>query len=145
MPGRNHTKISAFDDGFSFKAQIWAAVDVMQIADSFREDLHPGLKADLVPVPKDLANRPFNMSDWGGENLRQDVRWNFGMPPVNNANYAWIQHFIQSGEHDTHQVVPKPKRRRRVLKNVGRKLPNEWRMFKHGCRKEEQNYARPRI
>jgi len=34
------------------------------------------------------------MSDWGGEHLRQDVRWKFGMPPVNNANYAWIQHFI---------------------------------------------------
>src|SRR5215212_1561632 len=36
----------------------------------------------------------FNMSEWGGENLRQDVRWKFGMPPVNNANYAWIEHFI---------------------------------------------------
>jgi hypothetical protein len=63
-------------------------------ADSFRADLHPDLKADFVPVWKDLANPPFNMSDWGGENLRQDVRWKFGMPPVNNANYAWIQHFI---------------------------------------------------
>ncbi len=63
-------------------------------AASFRADLHPDLKADLVPVRKDLANPPFNMSDWGGENLRQDVRWKFGMPPVNNANYAWIQHFI---------------------------------------------------
>src|SRR5260221_161270 len=58
-------------------------------ADSFRQDLHPDLKADFI-----LANPPFNMSDWGGENLRQDVRWKFGMPPVNNANYAWIQHFI---------------------------------------------------
>ncbi|MHB8520211.1 MAG: class I SAM-dependent DNA methyltransferase [Limisphaerales bacterium] len=58
-------------------------------ADSFRADLHPDLKADFI-----LANPPFNMSDWGGENLRQDVRWKFGMPPVNNANYAWIQHFI---------------------------------------------------
>jgi type I restriction enzyme M protein len=58
-------------------------------ADSFRSDLHPDLKADFI-----LANPPFNMSDWGGENLRQDVRWKFGMPPVNNANYAWIQHFI---------------------------------------------------
>ena len=58
-------------------------------ADSFRQDLHPDLKADII-----LANPPFNMSDWGGENLRQDVRWKFGMPPVNNANYAWIQHFI---------------------------------------------------
>jgi type I restriction enzyme M protein len=52
------------------------------------------LKADFMPVWKDLANPPFNMSDWGGEKLRQDVRWKFGMPPVNNANYAWIQHFI---------------------------------------------------
>ena len=58
-------------------------------ADSFLADLHPDLKADFI-----LANPPFNMSDWGGENLRQDVRWKFGMPPVNNANYAWIQHFI---------------------------------------------------
>jgi type I restriction enzyme M protein len=58
-------------------------------ADSFRQDLHPDLKADFI-----LANPPFNMSDWGGENLRQDVRWKYGMPPVNNANYAWIQHFI---------------------------------------------------
>jgi type I restriction enzyme M protein len=58
-------------------------------ADSFRADLHPDLKADFI-----LANPPFNMSDWGGETLRQDVRWKFGMPPVNNANYAWIQHFI---------------------------------------------------
>jgi type I restriction enzyme M protein len=58
-------------------------------ADSFRQDLHPDLKADFI-----LANPPFNMSDWGGENLRADVRWKFGMPPVNNANYAWIQHFI---------------------------------------------------
>jgi len=67
---------------------------VLRNADSFRADLHPDLKADLVPVRTDLANPPFNMSDWGGENLRQDVRWKFGMPPVNNANYAWIQHFI---------------------------------------------------
>ena len=46
-------------------------------------------KADLI-----LANPPFNMSDCRGENLRQDVHWKFGMPPVNNANYGWIQHFI---------------------------------------------------
>jgi type I restriction enzyme M protein len=58
-------------------------------ADSFRHDLHPDLKADFI-----LANPPFNMSDWGGENLRQDVRWKYGMPPVNNANFAWIQNFL---------------------------------------------------
>lgn len=58
-------------------------------ADSFRRDLHPNLKADYI-----LANPPFNMKDWGGENLRDDVRWKYGIPPNGNANYAWIQHFI---------------------------------------------------
>ncbi|HEB75326.1 MAG TPA: SAM-dependent DNA methyltransferase [Nitrospirae bacterium] len=60
-----------------------------QNADSFHNDLHKDLKADFI-----LANPPFNMSDWGGERLREDARWKFGIPPANNANYAWIQHFI---------------------------------------------------
>jgi type I restriction enzyme M protein len=60
-----------------------------QSADSFHNDLHKDLRADFI-----LANPPFNMSDWGGERLREDARWKFGIPPVNNANYAWIQHFI---------------------------------------------------
>ena len=58
-------------------------------ADSFHRDLHPDLKADFV-----LANPPFNDSDWGGERLREDKRWKYGVPPVGNANYAWIQHLI---------------------------------------------------
>ena len=58
-------------------------------ADSFHRDLHPDLKADYV-----LANPPFNDSDWGGERLRDDVRWKFGVPPPGNANFAWVQHFI---------------------------------------------------
>jgi type I restriction enzyme M protein len=58
-------------------------------ADSFHNDLHKDLKADFI-----LANPPFNMSDWGGQRLKEDVRWKFGTPPANNANYAWIQHFI---------------------------------------------------
>ncbi|PKO02334.1 MAG: N-6 DNA methylase [Chloroflexi bacterium HGW-Chloroflexi-5] len=58
-------------------------------ADSFHRDLHPDLKADYI-----LANPPFNMSDWGGDRLREDKRWVYGTPPVGNANYAWIQHFI---------------------------------------------------
>jgi type I restriction enzyme M protein len=45
------------------------------------------MKADFI-----LANPPFNVSDWGGERLREDVRWQFGAPPVGNANYAWLQH-----------------------------------------------------
>lgn len=57
--------------------------------DSFHNDLHKDLRADFI-----LANPPFNMSDWGGERLREDSRWKYGIPPVNNANYAWIQHFI---------------------------------------------------
>lgn len=58
-------------------------------ADSFHNDLHKDLKADFI-----LANPPFNMKDWGGERLRDDVRWKFGAPPVGNANYAWVQHMI---------------------------------------------------
>jgi type I restriction enzyme M protein len=58
-------------------------------ADTFRNDLHKDLKADFI-----LANPPFNMSTWGGEGLRDDVRWKFGPPPVRNANYAWIEHMI---------------------------------------------------
>jgi len=58
-------------------------------ADSFHHDLHPDLKADYV-----LANPPFNMSDWGGDRLKEDKRWVYGVPPAGNANYAWIQHFI---------------------------------------------------
>jgi type I restriction enzyme M protein len=58
-------------------------------ADSFHHDLHPDLKADYV-----LANPPFNDSDWRGDLLKEDKRWQYGMPPAANANYAWVQHFI---------------------------------------------------
>lgn len=56
---------------------------------SFSNDLHRDLKADFI-----LANPPFNDSDWGGENLREDIRWKYGIPPAGNANFAWVQHFI---------------------------------------------------
>ncbi len=58
-------------------------------ADSFLNDLHKGLKADYI-----LANPPFNMKEWGGSQLQQDVRWQYGMPPQRNANFAWVQHMI---------------------------------------------------
>jgi type I restriction enzyme M protein len=58
-------------------------------ADTFHRDLHKDLKADYI-----LANPPFNDSDWGGDRLREDVRWKFGAPPTGNANFAWVQHFI---------------------------------------------------
>jgi type I restriction enzyme M protein len=58
-------------------------------ANSFHRDLHKDLKADYI-----LANPPFNDSDWGGDRLREDVRWKFGVPPASNANFAWVQHFI---------------------------------------------------
>ncbi|TSE28593.1 Type I restriction enzyme protein [Tepidimonas thermarum] len=54
---------------------------------SFHKDELRDLKADYI-----LANPPFNISDWGGERLREDVRWTFGVPPVGNANFAWLQH-----------------------------------------------------
>ena len=56
---------------------------------SFHKDELRDLKADFI-----LANPPFNISDWGGERLREDVRWKFGVPPVGNANYAWLQQIV---------------------------------------------------
>jgi type I restriction enzyme M protein len=56
---------------------------------SFHGDAFKDLRADFV-----LANPPFNDSDWGGERLREDVRWKYGVPPMGNANFAWVQHFI---------------------------------------------------
>lgn len=58
-------------------------------AGSFHKDAHPGLKADFI-----LANPPFNISDWGGDRLTEDDRWQYGIPPKGNANFAWIQHII---------------------------------------------------
>ncbi len=56
---------------------------------SFHKDELKDLRFDYV-----LANPPFNVSDWGGERLREDARWTYGIPPVGNANYAWLQHII---------------------------------------------------
>ena len=58
-------------------------------ADTFHNDQHKDLKADYI-----LANPPFNDSDWGGDRLKSDSRWKYGVPPASNANYAWVQHFI---------------------------------------------------
>lgn len=58
-------------------------------SDTFFNDLHPGLKADFI-----MANPPFNLSGWGQDKLKEDVRWKYGVPPAGNANYAWIQHMI---------------------------------------------------
>ena len=58
-------------------------------ADTFFNDLHKTLKADFI-----MANPPFNLSNWGQDKLKDDVRWKYGTPPASNANYAWIQHMI---------------------------------------------------
>jgi type I restriction enzyme M protein len=56
---------------------------------SFHKDELRDLKADFI-----LANPPFNISDWGGNRLREDVRWRYGIPPAGNANFAWVQHIV---------------------------------------------------
>ena len=66
-------------------------------ADTFFNDLHKTLKADFI-----MANPPFNLSNWGQEKLKEDIRWKYGTPPAGNANYAWIQHMI-------HHLAPKGK------------------------------------
>ncbi|MFL1379379.1 class I SAM-dependent DNA methyltransferase [Nocardiopsis protaetiae] len=56
-------------------------------ADTFADDKLPDLKADFV-----MANPPFNLHPW--ERSTEDQRWKFGVPPANNANFAWLQHII---------------------------------------------------
>jgi type I restriction enzyme M protein len=56
---------------------------------SFLNDAHKDLKADYI-----IANPPFNVSDWGGDLMRTDGRWQYGTPPTGNANFAWLQHFL---------------------------------------------------
>ena len=58
-------------------------------ADTFTHDLHTTFNADFI-----LANQPFNYHPWGQENLKDDPRWKYGLPPADNANFAWIQHMI---------------------------------------------------
>lgn len=58
-------------------------------ADTFLDDRHPTLRADYI-----LANPPFNLRNWGADHLTDDVRWQYGMPPAGNANFAWLQHMI---------------------------------------------------
>lgn len=58
-------------------------------ADTFFNDVHKNERFDFV-----LANPPFNLSDWGGDRLKEDPRWEFGIPPEGNANFAWVQHMI---------------------------------------------------
>lgn len=58
-------------------------------ADTFLDDRHPTLRADYI-----MANPPFNLSDWGVDKLKEDVRWQYGTPPAGNANFAWLQHMI---------------------------------------------------
>jgi type I restriction enzyme M protein len=57
--------------------------------DTFHNDRHPDLRADFI-----LANPPFNVSDWRGELLRDNKRWQYGAPPAGNANFAWVQHIV---------------------------------------------------
>lgn len=63
--------------------------DLGSYADTFFNDQHKREKFDFI-----LANPPFNLKDWGGDKLAEDIRWQYGIPPVGNANFAWLQHMI---------------------------------------------------
>jgi type I restriction enzyme M protein len=95
--GRLKTDISIYGQESNYTTWRLAKMNLAirsiegQIAhgDSFHNDRHPDLKADFI-----LANPPFNVSDWGGERLRDDKRWQYGIPPTGNANFAWVQHIV---------------------------------------------------
>jgi hypothetical protein len=83
---RGNSQKTANGSAFDFEAQLWAAAQGVPAPDCNRRKWWPCAST---------------MSDWGGENLRQDVRCKFGLPPVNNANYAWIEHFSRKGNDNT--------------------------------------------
>lgn len=55
--------------------------------DTFARDQHADVQMDYV-----MANPPFNIKHWSRNT--EDPRWKYGVPPANNANYAWIQHIL---------------------------------------------------
>ena len=61
----------------------------IELGDTFHDDKHKDLKADYI-----IANPPFNISDWGGEQLQDSHLWKYGVPPTGNANYGWLQLFL---------------------------------------------------
>ncbi len=93
--GKGKTDISIYGQESNYTTWRLAKMNLAirgidgQIAhgDSFHNDRFPDLKADYI-----LANPPFNISDWGGERLQEDKRWQYGIPPKSNANFAWVQH-----------------------------------------------------
>ena len=95
--GRARSDISIYGQEFNYTTWRLAKMNLAirgiegQIAhgDSFHNDRHPDLKADFI-----LANPPFNISDWGGEQFADDKRWQYGTPPKGNANFAWVQHIV---------------------------------------------------
>ncbi len=95
--GRARSRISIYGQELNYTTWRLAKMNLairgidgrIEQGDTFHNDRFPDLKADFI-----LANPPFNMKEWGGERLRDDKRWKYGVPPTGNANFAWVQHII---------------------------------------------------
>lgn len=82
-------KLNLVLNGFSLKNPKNRGVLGEKSANTFTNDQHLNEKFDFI-----MANPPFNMKNWGREQLKNDPRWSFGLPPKNNANYAWLSHIV---------------------------------------------------
>ena len=95
--GRARSRISIYGQELNYTTWRLAKMNLairgvdakIEQGDTFLNDRFPDLKADYI-----LANPPFNMKGWGRDRLQNDQRWQFGLPPARNANFAWVQHII---------------------------------------------------
>jgi len=90
--GRARSQISVYGQELNYTTRRLGKMNLairgidgkIEQGDPFHKDRFPDLKADSI-----LANPPFNMKDWGGEQLREDKRWKFGSPSLESMRPFW--------------------------------------------------------
>ncbi|MDE6473055.1 MAG: type I restriction-modification system subunit M [Ureaplasma sp.] len=86
---RNLAKLNLILNGFQIKLDDNEYALGVESADTFTNDQHKHKIFDYI-----MANPPFNLKSYWNDSLVDDKRWKYGLPPKNNANFAWLQHIL---------------------------------------------------